>query len=419
MSLFEVDVIASDHPRALTAFAKVAQRFYMTGSGVFALRSSSEAMNKDIPVNDWEHLPVNGEFEPLLDGLRRAGATFAELVANPGENRPTLRCTSQGAGRFRLLIHPEQRRPFDFYEAVRLGDIVRSEFTPSNDRLALIAALAPEQEAVVREREKAVEDLRAATARLGELVTVEYAKIPERAAAEEARTKQKIDAHEKSSEQRLADRQAELDGKQAALEERIKSVDDRSRTHKRRDEMKALLLEASERKTIKWRSVSAFDIVCVALLAVAAGGAYVFGKLDQASDTFKWNVVAPFTACALVFTSTLIFYLRWKSHQLAVDETRKENRERFALDARRAEWLAELVFEWKEDKNTGFPLELVSRFATDLFQPHGLEGKEFHPVGEVLSALTDVKRLKVQEGKKSVEFEREGTPTPRSSKATG
>jgi hypothetical protein len=92
-------------------------------------------------------------------------------------------------------------------------------------------------------------------------------------------------------------------------------------------------------------------------------------------------------AFALAFTATAVFYLRWNNawfQQHAQEEFRLKQLE---LDFDRASWVVEMSLEWKDDRQTELPPELLSRLTTGLFLRTEGSDEPLHPADHLASAL--------------------------------
>ena len=60
---------------------------------------------------------------------------------------------------------------------------------------------------------------------------------------------------------------------------------------------------------------------------------------------------------------------------------------RFELDVDRASWLVEMALEWKDEKGTEIPKELLDRLSVNLFDKANETANATHPSEDILSAL--------------------------------
>ncbi len=107
-----------------------------------------------------------------------------------------------------------------------------------------------------------------------------------------------------------------------------------------------------------------------------------------------------------MFASTLVFYIRWNNlwfmqHAQAEFASRK-----FLADISRASWLAELYFEAAKAQAPGFPPEMIARFARNLFLNDPWSQGDMHPIGELVTALSQATKVKIDKAG-SVEVERQ------------
>lgn len=197
----------------------------------------------------------------------------------------------------------------------------------------------------------------------------------------------------------LAAEKAELDSREnrharrALLADIRKQIQDNSQVH----------LSAStneKRHAIRMASFGAMAIGLLLLITMLV--------LAASSGAADWYEIAGASTGTLLFGSTLVFYLRWEnlwSTQHADFEWRNR---KFADDALRASWLAELLFEWHEEKGKGpFPPELIRSFSTDLFATWKTSASE-HPSEDLVKLLQSLKRVRV--GRNLLEVERAERP---------
>ena len=90
-------------------------------------------------------------------------------------------------------------------------------------------------------------------------------------------------------------------------------------------------------------------------------------------------------AFTLAFGITAVFFVRWLykwSQQHATEEFKLK---RLDLDIARASWLVEMVMEWKDEKNTEFPRELLNKLSRSLFAEEKPREDNLHPA-EILAS---------------------------------
>jgi len=209
-------------------------------------------------------------------------------------------------------------------------------------------------------------------------------------------------------EEKAKSREEELDQKRKVFEAEKAAFDDRDRTHVRRELLGKLntIIAAHQAKlgvskltgSKRWIT----HVMCWLLMLGAGTLMASFAYKIFEATVFEVRFITPLMSGALILGSTAIYYLKWNNqwfHELARSEF--ANR-KFEADVTRASWIAELFFELKEQKDSGFPEILVKSFTAGLFEDPALTGPNDHPVEQLLSIMKEAKSLKV--GANAVEF---------------
>jgi hypothetical protein len=115
------------------------------------------------------------------------------------------------------------------------------------------------------------------------------------------------------------------------------------------------------------------------------------------TDAANWHYFAFLASGIVIFSSTMIYYIKWNDRWFREHADAEFDAKRFKLDILRASWVAELVQEWGKDGKGELPPDLVSAYTRGLF-PDGASSRESdHP----LDGLTGIFRraTKVKMGK--------------------
>lgn len=109
---------------------------------------------------------------------------------------------------------------------------------------------------------------------------------------------------------------------------------------------------------------------------------------------FDWRVVPPFTIAAALFAGTVIFYFRWTSRwadRLAHNDLEVQQ---YASDILRASWVAELLFEYKDEQDKEIPAEVIARMTEGLFHRREFGAHAYHPSEDLASMIGGIRKIK-------------------------
>lgn len=230
-------------------------------------------------------------------------------------------------------------------------------------------------------------ELAAERSRLHDEVAQREARLAERTREDEARVAAYSDA-----------KNAELHARELALDEKQKTLDDRTNTHVRRqlrEELKAQLKARSESfalsaKTNEKRTpvIVGFAVLGAVLLGVLV--AELFERRYAAvaytqTEAIAWAIRIALTTVGL--SGAVIYFIRWNDQWLQRHAAEEFRQSRMALDVDRASWIVEMALEWNEEKGTQIPPELVERLSRSLFLEDGRRDVARHPAHDAGSAL--------------------------------
>lgn len=260
---------------------------------------------------------------------------------------------------------------------------------------AMQQALGPALGTFYQHREESLLRLEELTTRLirqnaeyRDQVDLEVARTKERLQEEQRQRRQELEADYQRKDQALADRETEL-------AERLKILDDREFTHVRRklrEELKKRLDDwatqfALTRETAEKRRPIHFAFIA-SLLVLVGSAVWAFIDLRAAQDTQHFLYDALRGALSLVgFFGMMVYYIRWNDQWAQAHADEEFRLKRMAIGVDRASWVVEMAFEWKEEKGTQIPRELLDRLTEHLFATDDRERSARHPAQDLTSAL--------------------------------
>ena len=285
--------------------------------------------------------------------------------------------------------------------------IANSVFTFTR-RAELIGANLPAAEREqLRYYERALSDLTAAVAKLGEVTTQQIERqatyLQEKSAQLDAQATARAEQQRKEYDAALAavaaDRaslvkeKADLDLRRSAAVRRALLTDMR----KKIEEKFSISTETTERRGV---------IHTACLIAMTVGGTMMIcgaAKLLLA-DKFDWRFTVMVWSGLVLGGSTLVYYLRWNNHWFSTLARDEFDSRKFNLDVIRASWVAEMILEWTEVKGKPFPSQLLSAFTQGLFHPTDWQSEDHHPADDLANAVASISKFTIS--KDGVDIER-------------
>jgi hypothetical protein len=183
-------------------------------------------------------------------------------------------------------------------------------------------------------------------------------------------------------EEQFSTRENDLERQKALFEQQEKEFDTRRAQLVRRSHL-AEILTTSEKQRVfnlsRQARLSRMPIhftsglaLCLAVSAAALGGFWLHETVSQDKAT-SWLFLSMTIAGTAGAASIIVFYLKW-ANAWFVDHLRHETTiQRMAVDALRASWLVEFLFEWNSEKEQEVPELLLDRLSKDLFSGHSRE----------------------------------------------
>lgn len=213
----------------------------------------------------------------------------------------------------------------------------------------------------------------------------------------------KFEDKEKLLDNKFSEKNNELEQKKKELEEIKNQFDDRESKHVRRklrDDLKEELkkrgtkfeLTAGTRKlrqTTFWFSIILLTIFGVCTAAYFVEGIMLFKKSPELLQNTSFVVITGLRQMLLAaaFGATAIFFIRWTNQWFQQHANEEFRLKRLDLDIDRASWVAEFAFEWKEQKGTEIPEELLDRLSRNLFVDNSTPSDQLHPADQLASAI--------------------------------
>ena len=109
---------------------------------------------------------------------------------------------------------------------------------------------------------------------------------------------------------------------------------------------------------------------------------------EQLSGSLGWYFILKPLFSGIALAAAVIYYIRWSNLWFTQHATEEFRLKRLNLDIDRASWVVEMALEWKDEKGTEIPHELVERLSRNLFtEEHGETKGPRHPSEDLASAL--------------------------------
>lgn len=215
--------------------------------------------------------------------------------------------------------------------------------------------------------------------------------------AKEQEFKDKLESEVIALQETFSRKEAALVEREKALEERLKEVDDRASKHARRDALQRIKKRLEERnnefkltkgtRTLRWWTGG---IAMFSLLGFGGVVLYSWIYTPPSPPTLphEWVFfILRFIAPALGLMGTVIYLLRWTNEWFERHAREEFRLKRLDLDIDRATFIVETALEWKEEKGTEIPDQLLDRLSLNLFSEDSRASTVSHPVEELLASM--------------------------------
>ena len=338
------------------------------------------------PVQVQVEAAIPSSLQPILDlGASALVAFRLEMPGRLGAHVAVTRAGQHDDVRYGMASGANAEPSLQFVAAVRRA------FKPADPAGALDRFLGPELAEFYSRREQTLFRLEDALERVIEGTSSYRERLDAESAAERDRIRAEAKEREAETERRLSERAADLAAREEALAEAKRDLDDRSSTHARRKLREDLLSsirkstsnfnlsESTSKK--RWPAQAAFVFAGVALVTAAALSFW------RSETDPTWIPLVRFAVSAISFLGLAVFYIRWQDGWAQAHAQEEFTQRRLELDVDRASWVVEVGLEWKDEKGTPMPPELLERLTSNLFQASAEQGSVRHPSQEVAAAL--------------------------------
>jgi hypothetical protein len=219
-------------------------------------------------------------------------------------------------------------------------------------------------------------------------------------------------------------KEEDLAKQKAVVEEKLKHVDDRENTHARRQIRGELKSELQKRQakfelTKGTRELRLPIQIFLIFLLIFFGGLLALFSFETyqiivGSITVSSNVALSIILRQILLTTsfggTSIYYLKWTNQWFQHHADEEFRTKRFDIDIDRASWVVEMALEWKKEKGTDIPIELLEKLMQNLFVEPATQPELNHPAETLASALLGASSsIKIKTGNGSeIDFDKKG-----------
>jgi hypothetical protein len=326
----------------------------------------------------------------LQEVLSIGTASLWQLVLNLPAIGSSLSVQRLPDGQDQISTHVQDGT--DSVLASRYIGAVRKGFRQYDRAAAVEARLGPELSTFYRQREASVLRLEETAQRLIEQNTAYRAGIDVQLVAKREELDAELNARRAQLQSEYDVREQELADVREKLRQRESALNDRASTHERRELRKELkkiiearntsfgLTEATRRK--RWPTMALFVI-----LALSTGILTGFSAWHALTDPSLLLAVRLLLS-GISFLTTMAFFIRWNDRWAQIHAEEEFRLKRLELDIDRASWVVEMALEWKEERGSSIPPDLLDRLTRNLFADDGAGDLEVrHPTQDLLSSL--------------------------------
>ncbi len=240
----------------------------------------------------------------------------------------------------------------------------------------------------------------------------------------ELKTKEERSALQKEFESRklnLLEKEEAFSKKEAEFETR----DSKYLRRQLRQDMLKKLADLSQKfeltkgtRRLRW-PIMGFTMVFVAFFAVLTVLAFtqtvqILNSAGSDMSKLNWWILGLFSMKQLAYASAFIagswFLIRWNDRWFRQHADAEFGFKQLELDINRASWVVEMALEWKAEKGTEIPPELLDRLTQNLFKETGPSGGDSDSPPDLASVIlgsASSLRLKAGNGTE-VELDRRG-----------
>jgi len=293
--------------------------------------------------------------------------------------------------RFRVIL-PQNAEPSI---ALPLITAATSLFTVYQRTEAMDKLLGDELAEFYRQREKGLCQLEGLSQKLIEQNEAYRRELDLEKTTRNEELRAEWEAEKERLQQQYDAKEQELQTQKAELTTRLNEIDDNETRHARRQirqDLKRLLAErAKEFSLSKGTNNKRWPIhILFSLLVLAAAVFFTIALKDAFNFPDGVNPLLPmlrFSFSALALAAAIIFYIRWNDSWFRQHADEEFKLKRLDLDIDRASWVVEMAMEWKDEKGTEIPAELISTLSRNLFVAGKDGDRAKHPSEDLASAF--------------------------------
>lgn len=395
--------------------------FYLTELSAAEVAISFAQVAKDMASGQRLELNVSTNLGVLNLNVAGTGPEFLtndtfKKFLEKVQHRPSIYCTAgnlSGPQNTGFALHYRERsqhvglpcliveRSSNEDVALKLTDAVTRHFKAASRPAVLGAQLPQAERDLIQYRESVVAKLESQVAMIASFSLEQVERQTEHFNKVMANLQTQYQAKQDELEKRAQEERDSLSAARKVFEEEKKQFDDRDRTHVRRallDKLNTIIEQQKTNVGISPRTTRgrwAIHAVCAVTMLLGAVLAYFFAWKLIGSDKpdLRWSL--PLASGTALFVSTLIYYLRWNDswfNRLARAEFANRKME---ADVTRASWVAELFFEYKDERASTLPATLLRSFTRDLFKEVSQSKGAQHPAEEFAQMLGQVQSVTV------------------------
>jgi len=349
---------------------------------------------------------IQGTYSEVLDHpalkelLSTEGRTLHEVVANIGPSNVHVK-RDQPIDKV-VLNYPDN---FDPTQAARFLGGARRLLRPYDQAANIEQILGSEMAEFYRRRDESLIRLQELTQSLIEQNETYRRTVDKETATLRQRLEEEATAEQKRLRSEYEAKIAALTEREEALDTRTKALDDRSSRHARRQirqDLKEILANRTKAFSLtKETAAKRIPVHLMYVLLIAVPAAVFLRSLFELvvrGGVADWLLLARMVVSGAGLAAALVYYIKWNDHWFRQHASEEFRLRRLDLDIDRASWVVETAFEWKEEKGTEIPMELVDRLTRNLFVTDDAGGRAVkHPGEDLASALLGASsRLNVQ-----------------------
>lgn len=227
---------------------------------------------------------------------------------------------------------------------------------------------------------------------------VEYRKTLDNGNEElKSKLQSEYDAKETQLDDEYTKKNKNLEEREAQLEEQKQVLHDQSSRHERRQirlDMKDKLAEQSKKFTLtedtnKKRNPIHFLFSLLIGATITFFISYLLPLINDPTILNDWFVTLRLSLSIAALAAAIIYYIRWNDQWFRQHADEEFKLKQLEFDIDRAGWVFEMALDWKDEKDTEFPEELMERLSRNLFVGKHETIPVKHPNEDLASTLLD------------------------------